>query len=171
MIQPKGDLYMSSDNQANQETNQKINTFDDPLAQRAIEMGQEKAKNSESEEEITIELIEVDADKLKKLLSILALKRDIAVESAISLVHDYVVKEKRTSVDQLEKKFLGNGNTDLGEKLQHIKLSLSAEAQRKLKDLKMDQKVPDCVRIAINLYDDVIHSYDFTQNSNPENND
>ncbi|EAW35624.1 hypothetical protein [Lyngbya sp. PCC 8106] len=163
---------MSSDNQANQETNQKINTFDDPLAQRAMEIGQEKAKNSESEEEkITIELTKVDADKLSKLMSRLALRDDIIVESAISLVRHYVVKEKRTSVDQLEKKFLGNGNTDSGEKPQHIKLSLSAEGQRNLKDLEMDEKVSECVRIAINLYDDVIHSYDLTQNSNPENHD
>ena len=159
---------MSSDNQADQER-ENINTSGDPLAQRAIEKGKENAKKSELEgNEITINLTKVDEDKLKKLMSRLALKPEVIVESAISLVNYYVVKERRNSVDQLEKKFLVNGNTDLGEK-PPMKLLLTLETRKKLEELNMDEKVPDCVRIGINLYDDVIQTYDLTQNNNNNN--
>lgn len=162
---------MSLDKQANQAQDPKIDTSSDSMIQRAIEQGEQNVKNSESEEEkITIELTKVDEQKLRKLMSRLALSRETMVESAISLVHDYVVKEKQNSVDKLEEKFIVNGNREKNEN-QKIELSLSVEAQKKLKELNMnDDKVEHCARIGINLHYDALQRL-YTQNNNPENND
>lgn len=148
---------MSSDQIANDKKNMPTNKTDDALAKRATEKGKENAKNREPDQEkVAIKLTKTEQDKLKKLMSRLALSREAIVESAISLFHNNLVKEKKNSLEKIKQLFPINENKDQEEK--EIELSLSSVAKKNVNELGMEEDVENCAKLAINLYDHAIQT-------------
>ena len=121
----------------------------DPLAQSAIRLGSEQAKEWGELEEITLKFDELTKQKLKRLSSSMSLSIRTVIESAINYTYTYVTEQK-IAIDDLRSQGLPQGDFPL-------KIVLGLETITKLERIGMSESISECAVIGINLlYDRLI---------------
>lgn len=121
----------------------------DPLAQSAITLGSEQAKEWGELEEITLKFDELTKQKLKRLSSSMSLSIRTVIESAINYTYTYITEQK-IAIGDLQNQGLAQGDFPL-------KIILGLETITKLERIGMSESISECAVIGINLlYDRLI---------------
>lgn len=121
----------------------------DPLAQSAITLGSEQAKEWDELEEITLKFDELTKQKLKRLSSSMSLSIRTVIESAINYTYTYITEQK-IAIGDLQNQGLAQGDFPL-------KIILGLETITKLERIGMSESISECAVIGINLlYDRLI---------------